>query len=1308
MSMTVTATESGSAANGILLWVRVITGQNASPIGTIGNSTTAVAKAITPAATGSWVYGAVSDNQTSLTANGSQTTLQATKLDATNVWGGAAFRSTATTTAATPVTLGISGTPAGPGWAAVEIKAGTGLAEDASSPIAASTLVASTIASAAFTPPAGSLIVVMAACEAGFSGATGITITNTGGLTFTQQETGGGGGGNYFAGVWTAVVPSSGPTLGTPGLALSANALVPSAVTGSVPLGVPSLAFTASPLVVSAGIKTTALGIPGLALAANSLVPSILNPFPHSPLAVKVELLIGATWTDISQYVFFAESSDQIVITGGRPDESGFVSPSSLTLQVNNNDGRFSPKNANSPWFGLIGRNTEIRVSVQAKNPSDGTMQYRAWQEVAEWPFTWDPTDSDRRGTLTAAGVLRRLQQSGSLGTAPANIPLPLTAFLAGLSGTSLAPAGWWPCTDQAGSAQFASGVSGGPVMTFQGTPNLAASTDFPGSAALPTFNLSTWTALFSGATLTPGGTSVITDTFGVDPAPWQCPPGVTTLTSARAIGAGGGGAGGTGGGSPNSGGGGGAGGVGLGTGLGVTPGNFYQAVVPPATGENGDGGDASFPTDSGTITGGGGSGASGTDGGDGGSGTFPGGKGGAGEASAGTVSGGGGGGAGGSDGGPAGPFLGDGAGGGGANGGGNGGEGGQGDNLAGQAGQAPGGGGGGGGRGSAAPGAGGAAGKVAIQYTVAGESGVSVTGGPQNASVFRFMLEVPKTGDADGGEIGRLYTSGTAAIAQIFYHPGIAVLTGGLGSGTITALGVEPIPEPITSGTVITVTAQDGTSQQFTCSSTAVSGSSSVSITSATPTITTEAGDVCTNGADLPGYLQLFLLDSSNNRLLDTGLKPFGVHGRPMAVSVDLAQSGANIAWTFQYLLIDAIEPTAFTGTVTAASVGTVGAIIMNPSGELSPTACGQITIQYATNDLLAWASPMDGWQGETAANRFLRLCAQQGIASQVIGDPDDSVMMGVQPSDTFVNLIQDCETADMGLVFEPRTFLGLSYRTRVSMLSQTPVADLNYAAFTLPDDPMLTPDYDDQYTSNDVLVSRTGGSSLEVTLQNGRMSVQPPPLGVGQYASSVEINLADDGQLADIAGWLLWRSTVDEYRFPTVAVRMEYESIANTALFTGVSAVDIGDFIQISKPPSWLVSDNIKQVNYGSSETIKPRSWVLAWNAVPESPYEIAVSDVAAWRSDTTGSTLVTGITSTGTTLSVATTLAGAPLWDTVGADDPFDIVLNGERMTVTAITGTSSPQSFTVTRSVNGVAKAHIAGEAVALFNPPVASI
>lgn len=62
---------------------------------------------------------------------------------------------------------------------------------------------------------------------------------------------------------------------------------------------------------------------------------------------------------------------------------------------------------------------------------------------------------------------------------------------------------------------------------------------------------------------------------------------------------------------------------------------------------------------------------------------------------------------------------------------------------------------------------------------------------------------------------------------------------------------------------------------------------------------------------------------------------------------------------------------------------------------------------------------------------------------------------------------------------------------------------------------------------------------------------------------------------------------------------------------------------------------------------------------------------------------------------------------VWSTNGGDVvgdfPFDLALGGEVVRVQTISGTTSPQTATVTRAVNGVEKAHTAGTAVSLAHP-----
>jgi hypothetical protein len=68
---------------------------------------------------------------------------------------------------------------------------------------------------------------------------------------------------------------------------------------------------------------------------------------------------------------------------------------------------------------------------------------------------------------------------------------------------------------------------------------------------------------------------------------------------------------------------------------------------------------------------------------------------------------------------------------------------------------------------------------------------------------------------------------------------------------------------------------------------------------------------------------------------------------------------------------------------------------------------------------------------------------------------------------------------------------------------------------------------------------------------------------------------------------------------------------------------------------------------------------------------------------------------------------------VWTVVGdarvqPADPFDILVAGEAMTVHSITGTTSPQKFTVKRAANRVTKAQTTGSAVALAKPSYLSL
>lgn len=195
---------------------------------------------------------------------------------------------------------------------------------------------------------------------------------------------------------------------------------------------------------------------------------------------LQVELFINGTWVDITSYVMTRDGSTNISITRGQPNEGSAVEPSRCMLQLNNRDGRFSPRNPMSPYYGQLGRNQPIRVSV----PLGNTKNYRFWGEVAAWPLYWDSTGRDVWVSVEAASLLRRLGQGAS------PLQSPMRRELSGPRRPSIVA--YWPMEDGSAAGSLASAVPEADPMTVTGVIGSGQYSGWAASEPLPTMGTGT------------------------------------------------------------------------------------------------------------------------------------------------------------------------------------------------------------------------------------------------------------------------------------------------------------------------------------------------------------------------------------------------------------------------------------------------------------------------------------------------------------------------------------------------------------------------------------------------------------------------------------------------------------------------------------------------------------------------------------------------------------------------------------------------------------------------------------------------
>jgi hypothetical protein len=422
-------------------------------------------------------------------------------------------------------------------------------------------------------------------------------------------------------------------------------------------------------------------------------------------------------------------------------------------------------------------------------------------------------------------------------------------------------------------------------------------------------------------------------------------------------------------------------------------------------------------------------------------------------------------------------------------------------------------------------------------------------------------------------------------------------------------------------------------------------------------------------------------------------------VDGRPHHLSYQCVQNGPNV------------DITPYADGVVGATTPVVG--VLGSSVQIftrnfdffsaSPTST--LAAHVAVYEFAAMtvptvrASAAAAYAGELATTRIRRIAAEEHVP--MVCTSGLSPAMGPQPTGTLLDVLRDCEAVDMGVLYE--TNWGLGYQSCNDRTNQPVSLALDKAQRHIAVEP--EPADDDQRLRNKWTASRTNGSSYVKEQTSGPLGTQAG--GPGLYDDSITVNVNLDTQLPDQAGWRLHISTVDEDRWPSIAIRLH----GTPTLIPSWAVMPFGARMTFANPPSQVAPDLIDAIIEGWAERWDTKSWDAVLATSPYSPYLIGT--LATDTGDTGPTlliltpdtlTLATAVDTTATSWSVNS----SPVWTTNSEMFPRRILWEGEEIRLTNCSGASAPQTWTVVRSVNGIVKAHSAGSSGHLIHPGVLAL
>jgi len=320
-----------------------------------------------------------------------------------------------------------------------------------------------------------------------------------------------------------------------------------------------------------------------------------------------------------------------------------------------------------------------------------------------------------------------------------------------------------------------------------------------------------------------------------------------------------------------------------------------------------------------------------------------------------------------------------------------------------------------------------------------------------------------------------------------------------------------------------------------------------------------------------------------------------------------------------------------------------------------------------------------LTGFDTDTADVRLGQLASLAGIDSSWItttGAFTRLIAGQATQGHTFIELVKELEDAEIGRIFADWSGrIGLAssgaYYTPAQSVTLTANTHFNLeGTFGVDPDNMV----------NDWRGSRSDGADQRYLATQDIIDKR------GQKAEDAgsAVALTTDDDVLQIGHWKVETTSTPSLRFPSVKVSLTKIG-ADAALIAQMIALAEGDKVTLTNlPPGSPATsfagfvERVEKAENGDD---------LTWTIILSTWRDIAEFDSATLGrfADDPGSITTSGSLTAVATSVVVATAAGSPPLTNVGADLPFDISINGERATVTAVSAAASPQTLTLTRGV-----------------------